>query len=81
RRQSTSVDSGLRAIGGDYSQAAYGVGMEISIKLSREATSIDEDGAVHSAFQENLVLLLAEAYYGFVLGDAEAFVKFTGTPS
>ncbi|MBQ1165333.1 phage major capsid protein, partial [Streptomyces sp. A73] len=35
RRQSTSVDSGLRAIGGDYSQAAYGVGMEISIKLSR----------------------------------------------
>ncbi|MBQ1165561.1 phage major capsid protein, partial [Streptomyces sp. A73] len=75
RRQSTSVDSGLRAIGGDYSQAAYGVGMEISIKRSREATYIDEDGAVHSAFQENLVLLLAEAYYGFVLGDAEAFVK------
>ncbi|MBQ1165972.1 phage major capsid protein, partial [Streptomyces sp. A73] len=64
RRQSTSVDSGLRAIGGDYSQAADGVGMEISIKLSREATYIDEDGAVHSAFQENLVLLLAEAYYG-----------------
>ncbi len=81
RRQSTSVDSGLRAVGGDWSQAAYGVGMEISIKLSREATYIDEDGGVHSAFQENLVLLLAEAYYGFVLGNAEAFVKFTGTPS
>jgi len=81
RRQSTSVDSGLRAIGGDFSQAAFGVGMEISIKQSREATYIDEDGGVHSAFQENLVLLLAEAYYGFVLGDAEAFVKFTGTPS
>ncbi|MEW2463139.1 phage major capsid protein [Microbacterium sp. NPDC047426] len=81
RRQSTSADSGLRAIGGDFSQAAYGVGMDISVKLSREATYIDEDGGVHSAFQENLVLLLAEAYYGFVLGDAEAFVKFTGTPS
>jgi hypothetical protein len=81
RRQSTSVDSGLRAIGGDFSQAAFGVGMDISVKLSREATYIDEDGGVHSAFQENLVLLLAEAYYGFVLGDAEAFVKFTGTPS
>ena len=81
RRQSTSVDSGLRAVGGDWSQAAYGVGMEISVKLSREATYIDEDGGVHSAFQENLVLLLAEAYYGFVLGDDEAFVKFTGTPS
>ncbi|MEV5236482.1 phage major capsid protein [Streptomyces pseudogriseolus] len=81
RRQSTSADSGLRAIGGDWSQAAYGVGMEITVRISREATYIDEDDAVHSAFQENLVLLLAEAYYGFVLGDAEAFVKFTGTPS
>ncbi|MFE9398663.1 phage major capsid protein [Streptomyces flavidovirens] len=81
RRQSGSADSGLRAIGGDWSQAAYGVGMEISIKRSREATYIDEDGGVHSAFQENLELLLAEAYYGFVLGDEEAFVKFTSSPS
>ncbi|MGW5197362.1 phage major capsid protein [Streptomyces spiralis] len=79
RRQSTSVDSGLRAIGGDWSQTAYGVGMDISVKISREATYIDEDGGVHSAFQENLVLLLAEAYYGFVLGDAEAFVRYVAT--
>ncbi|OKH91498.1 phage major capsid protein [Streptomyces uncialis] len=81
RRQSTSTDTGLRAIGGDWSQTAYGVGMDITVKISREATYIDEDGGVHSAFQENLVLLLAEAHYGFVLGDPEAFVKFTGTPS
>jgi len=81
RRQSTSTDTGLRAIGGDWSPTAYGVGMDITVKISREATYIDEDGGVHSAFQENLVLLLAEAYYGFVLGDPEAFVKFTGTPS
>ncbi|MFD5026997.1 phage major capsid protein [Streptomyces sp. NPDC058373] len=81
RRQSTSVDSGLRAIGGDWSQTAYGVGMDISVKISREATYIDEDGGVHSAFQENLVLLLAEAYYGFVLGDPDAFVKYVSTPA
>ncbi|MFC9285374.1 phage major capsid protein [Streptomyces sp. NPDC057052] len=81
RRQSGTVDSGLRAIGGDWSQTAFGVGMDITVRISREATYIDEDGGVHSAFQENLVLLLAEAYYGFVLGDPEAFVKFTGTPS
>ncbi|MET7924728.1 phage major capsid protein [Streptomyces sp. NPDC005349] len=81
RRQSGTVDSGLRAIGGDWSQTAYGVGMDVTVRISREATYIDEDGGVHSAFQENLVLLLAEAYYGFVLGDPEAFVKFTGTPS
>jgi predicted pyridoxine 5'-phosphate oxidase superfamily flavin-nucleotide-binding protein len=76
RRQSGTVDTGLRAIGGDWSQTAYGVGMDITVRISREATYIDEDGGVHSAFQENLVLLLAEAYYGFVLGDVEAFVKF-----
>jgi HK97 family phage major capsid protein len=81
RRQSTSVDTGLRAIGGDWSQAAYGVGMDITIRISNEATYVDEDGGVHSAFQENLVLILAEAYYGFVMGDVDAFVKFTGTPS
>ncbi|MFE6716850.1 phage major capsid protein [Streptomyces albidoflavus] len=81
RRQSTSVDSGLRAIGGDWSQTAYGVGMDISVKISREATYIDEDGGVHSAFQENLVLLLAEAYYGFVLGDPDAFVKYVSAPA
>jgi HK97 family phage major capsid protein len=81
RRQSTSSDSGLRAIGGDWSQAAYGVGMDITVRISKEATYIDEDGGVHSAFQENLVLLLAEAYYGYVQGSADAFVKFTGTPA
>ena len=81
RRQSASTDTGLRAIGGDFSQAAFGVGMDITVRISKEATYIDEDGGVHSAFQENLVLLLAEAYYGYVQGDAEAFVKYTGTPS
>jgi len=81
RRQSTSVDTGLRALGGDWSQAAYGVGMDITVRISDQATYVDEEGGVHSAFQENLVLILAEAYYGFVMGDADAFVKFTGTPS
>jgi HK97 family phage major capsid protein len=81
RRQSTSVDTGLRAIGGDWSQAAYGVGMDITVRISDQATYVDEEGGVHSAFQENLVLILAEAYYGFVMGDADAFVKYTGTPS
>jgi HK97 family phage major capsid protein len=81
RRQSASTDTGLRAIGGDWSQAAYGVGMDITVRISKEATYIDEEGGVHSAFQENLVLLLAEAFYGYVQGAPDAFVKYTGTPS
>lgn len=81
RRQSASTDTGLRAIGGDMSQAAFGVGMDITVRISKEATYVDEDGNVVSAFQNNLVLLLAEAYYGYVQGDPDAFVKYTGEPS
>jgi hypothetical protein len=70
------TDSLLRGVGGDWSQAAYGVGMDISVRISKEASYYD--GSVwHSAFQENLVLLLVEAYYGFVMGSKDAFVTYT----
>ena len=73
-----SRDTKLRAIGGDWTQAAYGVGMDITIKVSDSASYVDEAGATHSAFQENLVLLLVEAYYGFVKSDAaNAWVAYT----
>ena len=70
------VDTGLRAIGGDWSQCAYGVGMDITIKVSDQANYFDGT-SWHSAFQENLVLLLVEAYYGFVVGRKDAFVAYT----
>jgi hypothetical protein len=70
------VDTNLRAIGGDWSQCAYGVGMDISVKISNEASYYD-GAAWHSAFQENLVLLLVEAYYGFIVGNVNAFVAYT----
>jgi hypothetical protein len=76
--QSPDSDTNLRAIGGDWSQCAYGVGMDITIKVSDSASYVDENGTTHSAFQENLVLLLVEAYYGFVKSDAPgAFVAYT----
>lgn len=75
---SAPVDTGLRAIGGDWSQAAWGQGMDITIKVSDTASYVDEAGVTHSAFQENLVLLLVEAYYGFVTSDATgAWVAYT----
>jgi hypothetical protein len=70
------TDTNLRGIGGDWSQAAYGVGMDISVRLSKEASYFDGT-TWHSAFQENLVLLLVEAYYGFVMGSPDAFVSYT----
>ncbi len=52
--------------------------MDICIKVSDSASYVDEAGVTHSAFQENLVLLLVEAYYGFVKSDAVgAFVAYT----
>lgn len=75
---SPATDTKLRAIGGDWSQCAYGVGMDITVKVSDSASYVDEAGVTHSAFQENLVLLLVEAYYGFVKSDAVgAFVAYT----
>lgn len=71
-----AADTLLRLVGGDWSQAVYGVGQEITIKRSFEGSYVDTDGITHSAFQENLVLILAEAYYGFVMGNAEAFTKY-----
>lgn len=70
------VDTNLRAIGGDWTQAAYGVGMDIELRISKEASYWDGT-SWHSAFQENLVLVLAEAYYGFVMGAKRAFVAYT----
>jgi hypothetical protein len=70
------VDTALRAVGGDWTQAAYGVGIDITLRISKEASYFDGT-SWHSAFQENLVLVLAEAYYGFVLGNKRAFVTYT----
>lgn len=74
---SPTLDLGLRAIGGDFRQCAWGQGMDITVKVSDVASYTDEAGVVHSAFQENLVLLLIEAHYGFVVGDPNAFVAYT----
>jgi hypothetical protein len=70
------TDSLLRAVGGDWSQAAWGQGMELTVKRSTEANYFDGTNW-HSAFQENLVLFLVEAYYGFVVGDGNAFCLYT----
>jgi hypothetical protein len=76
--QSPAADTKLRAIGGDWTQCAYGVGMDITVKMSDSASYVDENGTTVSAFQNNLVLLLVEAYFGFVKSDAtNAFVAYT----
>ena len=49
--------------------------MDITFRVSTEANYYDGTNW-HSAFQENLTLLLVEAYYGFCLGDPKAFTVY-----
>lgn len=62
--------------GGDWSQTAWGVIGGINYRTSLEA-SVTINGSLVSAFENNLVVFLAEAEYGFVTPDPEAFVKLT----
>ena len=70
----------VRAIGGDWSKTAWGIGSSISYAISRE-TSVTIDGQLVSLWENNLVALRAEAEYGFVVGDIDAFVRYTDTPA
>ncbi|MFG2165525.1 phage major capsid protein [Micromonospora chersina] len=61
---------------GDWTQAAWGVVGGISYSVSTEAT-VTINGALVSLWENNLVAILAEAEYGWLVNDAAAFVKYT----
>lgn len=62
--------------GGDWSQAAWGVVGGISYDVSTEAT-VTINGTLTSLWEHNLMAIRAEAEYGFLLNDADAFTKLT----
>lgn len=59
---------------GDFTKAAWGAVGGISYRVSTEAT-VTINGQLTSLFENNLVAVLAEAEYGFVVADTEAFVR------
>lgn len=61
--------------GGDWSQTAWGAVGGISYKVSTEAT-VTINGVLVSLFENNLVAILAEAEYGWLVNDAESFVEY-----
>lgn len=61
---------------GDWSKAVWGVVGGITYDVSTQAT-VTLDGELVSLWEHNLVAVRAEAEYGWLLNDAEAFVKFT----
>ena len=59
---------------GDWTQAAWGTVGGISYSLSTEAT-VTINGALTSLWENNLVAVLAEAEYGWLVNDTTAFCK------
>lgn len=58
---------------GDWTQAAWGVVGGISYAVSTEA-SVTINGSLVSLWENNLVAIRAEAEYGFLVNDLDAFV-------
>jgi HK97 family phage major capsid protein len=61
---------------GDWTQAAWGVVGGISYNVSTEAT-VTINGQLVSLWENNLVAVLAEAEYGWLVNDTSSFVKLT----
>jgi HK97 family phage major capsid protein len=64
--------------GGDFSQAAWGVIGGISYDVSTEA-AVTINGTLMSLWENNLMAVRAEAEYGWLVNDTNAFVKLTNT--
>ena len=63
---------------GDWREAAWGVVGGISYDVSTEAT-VTINGSLVSLWENNLVAVRAEAEYGWLVNDVDAFVELTET--
>ncbi len=72
----TPNTGGIRAYGGDWSQAVWGVVGGITYDVSTQAT-VTINGVLTSLWENNLVAIRAEAEYGWLVNDVAAFVKYT----
>lgn len=70
----TALPRPVLGFAGDFSKGAWGAVGGISYRVSTEAT-VTINGQLTSLFENNLVAVLAEAEYGFVVADTEAYVR------
>ncbi len=67
-------------VAGDWSQARYGIVDGINIAISEEATVNDGTNQIN-LWQRNMFAVRAEAEVGFVVKDANAFIRLTDATS
>jgi HK97 family phage major capsid protein len=73
-----AADSGVRILGGDFSQLRYGYADQVRVKVTDQATLTDGTQTI-SMWQTNQVAILIEVTFGWVVGDLDAFVKYNAT--
>lgn len=71
----TVANGDVLGFGGDWRQAVWGAVGGISYDVSTQAT-VTLDGELVSLWEHNLVAVRAEAEYGWLVNDTEAFVKY-----
>lgn len=71
-RNDAVTDTGVRGFGGEWNQVRYGFADRIRIKRSAEAVV----GGV-SMFETNQIALLVEFTLGWIVGEPDAFVRYT----
>lgn len=73
-----AAGSGIKVIGGDFQQLAYGFADQIRVKVTDQA-SISDGTNTYSMWQTNQIAILIEVTFGWILGDYNGFVSFTDT--
>lgn len=69
------AESNILGFGGDWQQARYGVSSNLTYDISTQASIELAEGQVLHLWQDNLVALLAEAEYGFIANNVQAFTR------
>lgn len=72
----TPNTGGIVGYGGDWSQAVWGTVGGISYDVSTQST-VTINGNLVSLWENNLVAIRAEAEYGWLVNDPQAFVEYT----
>ncbi len=72
----TPNTGGIVGYGGDWTQAVWGTVGGISYDVSTQST-VTINGSLVSLWENNLVAIRAEAEYGWLVNDPQAFVEYT----
>jgi len=78
RNRAAYLDTTTDVLGfaGDWTQALWGTVEGVSIKISDQASLTVGENTIN-LFQQNMFAVLAEIEVGFIVADADAFVKLT----